>query len=201
MFEGFASDGDFSYHEESISSMISFLDDILMEEDIDDKPFMYDECSAYKVMEKGFADLINEDSMPNATKHTTIENGGLGQLVECNNIQRDESLDFIQLSKEIFEDHLVHKYTDTLCQHVAELELHVESQKNYEINTTMSKNAYCMDLMHNVNSHATSNILQDHINTRVGIHFPYGTYKIFKNDVKFSLEANDDDQLTNLLTM
>jgi hypothetical protein len=59
------------------------------------------ECTSYLGTQKKFANLI----------------GGEKNYNNCKN----ESLDIDQLSKEIFEDHLVHEYGNMLCENDSQL--------------------------------------------------------------------------------
>ncbi len=88
--------GDFKFGEEFEPNTMIYFNAMLMKEDIDDKLWMGLECTSYLGTQKKFAKLI----------------GGKKDYNNCKN----ESLDIDQLSKEIFEDRLVHEYGNMLCE-------------------------------------------------------------------------------------
>ncbi|CAK9275523.1 unnamed protein product [Sphagnum jensenii] len=188
--------GDFSYGGEP-KPLITCLDEMLMEDDISDDLNMclHQEDVAYQTIEKGFADLIDKDSLSQAHGNKTFDFDERKRFEEYNNVWKIESLNFTQLSEKIMEDHLMNE----LCQHEAQSPcVSVSSQSNS--GDVVTNNVHCMDPMHNISNPFSSNELKGHINTTMGIYRPFNVNGgIEDNAIKFVFTNGDENQLANKL--
>jgi hypothetical protein len=100
--------------DESKPNIMTYFNAILMEENIDEKLCMGLECVACQALQKEFADLIGEDSVPLINGTDICGNMEVGGEIDSNNICNNKSLDINQLPQELFEDHLVHEYGNIL---------------------------------------------------------------------------------------
>jgi hypothetical protein len=188
--------GDFSYGGEP-KPLITCLDEMLMEDDISDDLNMclHQEDVAYQTIEKGFADLIDKDSLSQAHGNKTFDFDERKRFEEYNNVWKIESLNFTQLSEKIMEDHLMNE----LCQHEAHSPcVSVSSPSNS--GDVVTNNVHCMDPMHNISNPFSSNELKGHINTTMGIYRPFNVNGgIEDNAIKFVFTNGDENQLANKL--
>jgi hypothetical protein len=188
--------GDFSYGGES-KPLITCLDEMLMEDDINDDLNMciHQENVAYQTIEKGFADLIDKDSLSQAKGTKTFDSNERKRFEEYNNVWKIESLNFTQLSEKFMEDRLMNE----LCQHETQSPcVSVSFQSNS--GDVVTSNVHCMDPMHNISSPFSSNEPKEHINTRMGIYQPFNVNGgIQDNAIKFVFTNGDENQLTNKL--
>ncbi|CAK9207163.1 unnamed protein product [Sphagnum troendelagicum] len=97
--------GDLKFDEKSEPNIMTYIDAILMEEDVDDKLCMALECKVSQALQKEFANLIGLDFVPPIDGTNICGNMEVGAEIDSNN----ESLDINQLPQELFEDHLVHE--------------------------------------------------------------------------------------------
>lgn len=187
--------GDGNFGGDSEPNMMTFLNDILMEEDIDYKPCMQIECTVFQAMENEFADLIREGSLSSTSGSKNFENNmvHVGGVIDYNKTQNIEPLGCTQLFEQLFEDDLVHEYTNMLCQDVSQLNY----CNNMDIITT--KNPQSMVSMHLASNFSTSNKPDEHGGISMATCLPCGDDKGVQCNVNFAFEFGDEDHLPELL--
>jgi hypothetical protein len=187
--------GDGNFGGDSEPNMMTFLNEILMEEDIDDEPCMQIECTVFQAMENEFADLIREDSLSSTSGNKNFENNmvHVGGVVGYNKTQNIEPSGCTQLYEQLFEDDLVHEYTDMLCQDVSQLNY----CNNMDIITT--KNPQSTVSMHPASNFSTSNRVDEHGGISMATCLPCGDDKGVQCNVNFAFEFGDEDHLPELL--
>ncbi len=176
-------------HGESDASIINFVNDMLMEKDIDYEICMRTESTICLAMEKGFTDLLHEDSLPPIERSKNFENMvQVGGVIDSSNNQ----LDITQLLEELFEDHLIEEYTK-IYQNVSQLN-HCNSS-----DIAMDTHSQSMDSTNCASNFATSTRLDEHSNTRVAMCLQCGGDEGVQHNVNFAFEFGDEDQLSDLL--
>jgi hypothetical protein len=187
--------GDGNFGGDSEPNMMTFLNEILMEEDIDDEPCMQIECTVFQAMENEFADLIREDSLSSTSGNKNFENNmvHVGGVVDYNKTQNIEPSGCTQLYEQLFEDDLVHEYTDMLCQDVSQLNY----CNNMDIITT--RNPQSTVSMHPASNFSTSNKVDEHGGISMATCLPCGDDKGVQCNVNFAFEFGDEDHLPELL--
>ncbi len=174
---------------ESDASIITFVNDMLMEKDIDYEVCMRTESNICLAMEKGFTDLLHEDSLPPTERSNNFENMvQVGGVIDYSNNQ----LDITQLSEELFEDRLIQEYTK-IFQNVSQL-----NHCNIS-DIAMDKHSQSMDSTNCASNFATSTRLDEHSNTRVAMCLQCGGDEGVQHNGNFAFEFGDEDHLSYLL--
>jgi hypothetical protein len=173
---------------ESDTSIITFVNDMLMEKDIDYEVCMRTESNMCLAMEKGFIDLLH-DSLPPTERSNNFENMvQVGGVIDYSNNQ----LDITQLLEELFEDRLIQEYTK-MYQNVSQL-----NHCNIS-DIAMDKHSQSMDSTNCASNFATSSRLDEHSNTRVAMCLQCGGDERVQHNGNFAFEFGDEDHLSDLL--
>jgi hypothetical protein len=194
-------------------SLTTFLDDMLMEEDIDNTWFMDQESNAYQAMEKSFADLIDEVPVlpPLDAESNMFENKEKGVVATTDEYNKksssNDSLDFTRLSEEVLEDRVLNELTDLLSQQLGQMCLSLESTTTSNNKFNMTNTAYYMDPLHtarvatisNNRPHETTTTMSAPAGAASMHHLGRSTGGGLQHDIKFAFETGPEDELIDLL--
>jgi hypothetical protein len=189
-------------------SLTTFIDDMLMEEDMDNTWFMDQESNAYQAMEKSFADLIDEVPVlpPLHTESNMFENNEKGVVATTDEYNKksssNDSLDFTRLSEEVLEDRVLNEVTDLLSQQLGQMCLSLESTtSNNKI--YMTNTAYYLDPLHTARVTTISNNRPHETTATMSAasmhHLGKSTGGGLQHDLKFAFKTGPEDELVDLL--